>query len=490
MKFKTNNYIAPSRIADKYEVTPLTEDDDYMEAMFREVLKDTSPEKPTRAYEEPRKCSETNGVIDRRYGRKTDDDIYQPDLFLGDMSRDPRSLADSADLNGIRKFMEHRQDAYKVNLLNDDDKRVATKTMTHAEVRRAKDQTFDRVKKMYTHLPNQMDQGTRTVLVPSVVSTNLATAGHKSEYTNREAASKSTRQQKQSGNLTDYTIKAVVSKGQAVKRNIQGSYDQRMSSFEVAKIPETIEHTPSGVIALKLSNISDRKRESVEDYKLSADTSESRNQKTKTQHVQAQAERVSEVDAVKTNTLLVANRISRNSDLFNFLKTNPNAMAHKVKLNELLASTKSSVLHSNQSRFEPAMSSKPVRESAMNSVKKTLFLNNDSLVDNMDLDTKYRDEVMVYNYKTRQPERPKQIATRSEAISTYADRVLSSKKSVKNYSQIGLESSEREAIDHADRSANRAAGSSGPIGSKYLRPSMIFPDENRPNDQLTSSRKR
>ena len=156
MKFRTTNYINPNKIFNKYEVTELLEDEDMMDTVFRNILKDRTPDKPSLESDFPRKYSEANGVIDRRYGRATDNDMYMPDLFLGDLSKDPRSIMSGTDLNGMREFMEHRKDAYKVNMLNDDDKRINTKTMTHAEVRRAKDAVFHRVKNNYTNFSEQM----------------------------------------------------------------------------------------------------------------------------------------------------------------------------------------------------------------------------------------------------------------------------------------------------------------------------------------------
>jgi hypothetical protein len=151
------DFISNGRISKKYELTPVLEDDEFMDDYFRGILSDYTPEPPSKEDEyRSKKSSETSGVMDRRYGRKTDSSVYQPDLFLGDMSKDPRSLMDSADLNGFRKFMEHRKDALKINLLNDDDKSIHSKTMTHNESRKKKDEVFYRVKKKYTNFEDQV----------------------------------------------------------------------------------------------------------------------------------------------------------------------------------------------------------------------------------------------------------------------------------------------------------------------------------------------
>lgn len=151
------NFISNSRISKKYELTPVLEDDDYMDEYFRSVLSDFSPDPITKEDEVARKNTHVNGTLDRRYGRKSDNDLYKPDLFLGDMTPDPRSLMDSADLNGFRKHMEARKDALRINLLNDDNKSINSKTMTHNEVRQKKDEAFRRVKDRYTNFTDQQE---------------------------------------------------------------------------------------------------------------------------------------------------------------------------------------------------------------------------------------------------------------------------------------------------------------------------------------------
>jgi hypothetical protein len=151
------NFISSSRISKKYELTPVLEDDEYMDDYFRSVLSDFSADPITREDEVARKNTNVNGTLDRRYGRKSDNDIYKPDLFLGDMTPDPRSIADSADLNGFRKHMETRKDALRINLLNDDNKSIQSSTMTHNEVRQAKDKAFKRVKERYTNFTDQQE---------------------------------------------------------------------------------------------------------------------------------------------------------------------------------------------------------------------------------------------------------------------------------------------------------------------------------------------
>ncbi len=214
------DFISNGRISKKYELTPVLEDDEFMDDYFRNVLSDYTPEPPSRENEYKNKRStEISGVMDRRYGRDTDKNLYKPDLFLGDMSRDPRSLMDSADLNGFRKHMEHRKDAIKINLLNDDDKSIHSKTMTHSESRKKKDEAFYRVKEKYTnfesqvvnHRPSKMLSRKKIERDAKSIAEYVIN-GHKNNYANfKDSNRHSNFQNKISGdrksmNLMDYNI--------------------------------------------------------------------------------------------------------------------------------------------------------------------------------------------------------------------------------------------------------------------------------------------
>lgn len=212
------DFISNGRISKKYELTSVLEDDEFMDDYFRGVLSDYTPEPPSKEDEyKSKRSSETSGVMDRRYGRASDNNVYQPDLFLGDMSRDPRSLMDSADLNGFRKHMEHRKEAIKINLLNDDDKSIHSKTMSHSENRKKKDEAFYRVRDKYTTFEEQTVNKRPAKMLGKLSKEGSSLAGyiintHSSNYANREDKNKhSYFQNKVSGDreimsLMDYTI--------------------------------------------------------------------------------------------------------------------------------------------------------------------------------------------------------------------------------------------------------------------------------------------
>jgi len=481
MKFKTSNYINPNKIANKYEVTKLVEDSDYISSMFREILKDRSPDKCTRESEAPRKCSETNGVLDRRYGRKTENDMYAPDLFLGDLTKDPRSIMLGPDLNGMRSFMEHRKDAYSVNLLNDDDRRVHTKTMTHAEVRRAKDKVFNRVKDKYTNFSEQMVAGPAARAVKELgdmSKSEYSKIAHVSGYKDREDLGRSSRQQSTYKDMADYTIKKKDSKETSAKKSLKSKVDLRMQDTAHKEASPEITQENNKTKAMLITNFIEKKLESLDDYKLSAKVSDSKDQKTKSQIVQSNETQVAELESVKRHKeIIIQNRINRNTDLSNAIRDNPNLLTHKEKLNDLLLKTTTSVRTSSKMEVTAETLTAKDRYAAREASngRTHLVTNNESTVDNAELDNKYKTPILIYNYKTKRPERVVRSSEKSEFIETYTDRRLANTARVHKYDQI--RESHREDIDHMDRSANKMSGQTGSIGSKYLRPAMIFKEE-------------
>lgn len=490
MKFKTNNYINPNKIASKYEVTKLVEDSDYISSMFRDILKDRSPDKCTQESEAPRKCSDTNGILDRRYGRKTENDMYAPDLFLGDLTKDPRSIMLGPDLNGMRTFMEHRKDAYAVNLLNDDDRRVHTKTMTHAEVRRAKDKVFNRVKDKYTNFSEQMVTGpvARSVKeLGNMPKSEYSKIAHVSAYSNREDSGRSNRLQSAYKDMADYTIKKKDSKETSAKKSLKAKVDLRMQDTAHKEASPELTQENNKTKAMLVTNFIEKKLESLDDYKLSAKVSDSKDQKTRSQIVQSTDAQIAELESVKRHKeIVIQNRINRNSDLSNAIRDNPNLLTHKEKLNELLLKTTTSVRASSKPVVTADVLTAKDRYAAREGTngRTHLVSKNDSVVDNTELDNKYKTPVLIYNYKTKRPERIIRSSEKSTFIETYTDRVLANTARVHTYDQI--RESHREDIDHMDRSANKMSGQSGPIGSKYLRPAMIFKEESI-DEQLHSN---
>lgn len=487
MKFRTTNYINPNKIVNKYEVTELLEDEDMMDTVFRNILKDRTPDKPSLESDFPRKCSEANGVIDRRYGRATDNDMYMPDLFLGDLSKDPRSIMSGTDLNGMREFMEHRKDAYKVNMLNDDDKRINTKTMTHAEVRRAKDAVFHRVKNNYTNFSEQTDQGTRSVKVFSEQpKLNYSRTGHKSAYVDKESSAKSSKKQALYSNLSDYTVKKTNSRTGMWKKSTPSKVDLHMQDSSHKISQNDIASSISKKMVVGISQFMDRKLESLDDYKLSASLKDSMRQKTKMQIVQSEKKEYSEVE--KTHTLpelLISNRVTRNMELFNAIRDNPNLLAHKGKLNELLVKTSTSSRMSPVDRMSSLLGSKDKYNSIR--VSNTSSRTNgpsESVANVSSLDNKYSAPLLIYNYKMKKPERIQQSSEKSQVIETYADRSNANKASVTEYKQI--RESHKEEVDHTDFSTSKLAGMSGSMGSKYLVPGFIFKDPTEEH-QITNS---
>jgi hypothetical protein len=475
-------YINPSRIVNKYELTSIVEDDTYMEDYFKSVLKDSTPVKPRQEHEYHR--SANVNTLDRHYGRSTDNDMYKPDLFLGDMSRDPRSLADSANLGKVKDFMLHRKAGYQINMLNDDDKRINSQTMTHAQQRRAKDIAFKRVKDRYT---NFQEQTVGLAPTGSVFATTANPAaqyelGHKSKYQS-EFNNKKQYKQRIDNSLTDYTIKSKESYD-----NKSRSHKQSQANYSDVTIGHNVKDSTEEAIrkanVISIMNLSERKNESLDSYKLSADNKESKSSKTKTQHIQAQAERSAEESSKSNESKTIQNRIQHNQTVAQLIK-NVAPFDHKVKLNELsiMNQLKAREVASDNRKSEMSNKKSDSVEQSVN--KKRVLLYNDSVVKNAVLG-KHKDSSVIFNYKTKKPDISVAAVEKSgklTIVDNYANRQSAAKGAVTTYNQIGIHESKKEDVDHSDYSTSKLAGSSGPIGSKYLRGSQHFEEV---EDQKTS----
>lgn len=482
----TNNYINHNKFVNKYEVTNIIEDNDFMDSNFREILKDRSPD-PSREYELARKPSTTNGILAGRYGRSTDKDMYIPDLFLGDMSKDPRSIMDGPDLNGIRKFMKHRAPGYVANMLNDDDVRINSKIMTHANVKDAKDEMFKRVKKKYTNFSEQSLNAARSVKnFKTKPTTDFSKQSHKENYNNKESTGKQSHAQNVFKNISDYSIKSKESKKTVAKKTNKSKVDLRLDDIDHKKKNE-ITQDIAKLHALTISNFIDRKLESLDDYKLSAATNESESQTVKKQIVQSLPSK-EEIEYERKPAIerLIYNRISRNSDLFNTLRDDPESLSHKTRLNEILAKTSRTVRETIIDNTKTLVTSKKLNSVEANNSKAPEMPNNDSKIEVSKISAKNKGDLVIYNYKTKRPERVIQASEKSETIETYTNRNTGNKKTVSKYDQI--RESYLEDNQTPENKESRQAGLSGPMGSKYLRPSLIFREPTEDNQLIGNLR--
>ncbi len=551
---KSGRYISDERIQKKYELTPIIEDDEYMKEYMMNTLKDFRNDAPTREHEFNRKSSEANGVIDRRYGRKTDNDIYKPDLFLGDLSKDPRSLADSADLNGFRKFMEHRKEALKVNLLNDDNLAVNSKTMTHAEARRNKDEAFRRKKEKYTNYENSIEgikhgkslfnlSNGGSNLDKNVSAVDYIINTHKDTYTNRDKKNKNGKWLKEfshNGNdgFIDYSS-GKKSREEIHADNVYGGV-KIMSPFQISKnsrnsnishninqIDErnkinSVDHFKSE--RPSISNFVERKLESLDNAKLTSKDNyikleKNNKNKDNIRDVRQDMGDVEQSHKIANASKFLLERLNRNNLITkqheSMVNRDGNSLTHKIKyhnskelnpvakkvsMEEVKNIIRLSTFTGDRRQHDSKEHNQAIFSKGSNKilnqsqeVLKFAIMNPD-----MDSTKKGRDELFIYNYKSKQPEKIKFVENAGEMeIGLYSHTKESftmdkhgNKSGAVGYEIQNVENSEMEQKpSHYDqRETKMAAGVVGKMGSKFIRDKIDREDMNTENMEIVSRR--
>jgi hypothetical protein len=536
--------ISDDRIMKKYELTPIMEDDEYMKDYMMETLKDFKNDKPSKDYEFSRKSNETNGVLDRRYGRKTDNDIYKPDLFLGDLTKDPRSIADSADLNGFRKFMEHRKEALKINLLNDDNMAVNSKTLTHAESRRKKDETFYRVKKRYTNYENSkeglnhgkslfnLSNGSKNLEKNKSLSTYVINS-HKSNYTNRHKLNNGSKwiseyKHKSASGLKDVDYSEgkrnllerisdkiygngnvkYISPFKSAKKSRNSSYSHNTEKINSMNITDSNERY--NLKKPTIQNFAERKLESLDDMKLTSKSSYNMKE--------IKNKGVKNIDNEKMRESFSNQIVSHkdpNASKYILERLNRNSMILKEKDSILIRNVDAKTHKMNQStqplemnnKFTKQMDNKDIKDiirmsqltgdriSKMSkennqslyskgNIKKVLNPSQDILkfaVNNPDMNStkKAKDEITIYNFKSKKPEKFKFLENggvmeiglyshtkESSVMDKHGNKSGKTDYKIKNIEDFDLEV---KPSHYDQREVKMASGTTGIMGSKFVR---------------------
>lgn len=102
-------------------------DPDTVENFMKETLRNTGPEKPLFEHELPRKDNPHRNMMLQLHatGSPYSHDPYHPELFLGDISADPRGVENNPNVSQIAEQSRFRQTKYIAGKLQDDpDKRT------------------------------------------------------------------------------------------------------------------------------------------------------------------------------------------------------------------------------------------------------------------------------------------------------------------------------------------------------------------------------
>jgi hypothetical protein len=160
MSAKTNNiqYIDKTRIFNKYELTPILETSDILDDYYRETLKNFKPDTPTFAHEEKRKNTHAVSKINvREFGRRAPLEPFAPDLFLGDTTKDPRSISNEPNMGNYQKQIWHRKDDYKKSFKNDSNYSIPSEGIPEGQMEANKKATYKGFKTRYKNFEESSD---------------------------------------------------------------------------------------------------------------------------------------------------------------------------------------------------------------------------------------------------------------------------------------------------------------------------------------------
>jgi len=107
---------------EKYEVTPIFEDDNQMEHMWRNTLKDFTPDLPLHSSDFARRSYDGHGRLTLRHtGTRSGLDPENPDLFLGFTDRDPRGHLLEPNGEEWKRYHWHRKGMFEPGFKDDSD---------------------------------------------------------------------------------------------------------------------------------------------------------------------------------------------------------------------------------------------------------------------------------------------------------------------------------------------------------------------------------
>ncbi len=133
-KIYKDEYIDYNVIKKKYEMTDIYEPSDILESNFKEILSDFSPDKPMLSSDTKRENKNISNSQLRKFYGGNDNIVYKPDMMMGDLTPDPRSIHEGPLMGKYRDQILHRKDNYRWILSNDDDKSVHSSALPQYKV--------------------------------------------------------------------------------------------------------------------------------------------------------------------------------------------------------------------------------------------------------------------------------------------------------------------------------------------------------------------
>ncbi len=147
------------------ETETIGDDSEWMMEELRSYAADFSPDKPNLAFEQQRSNTDNvrNMHLSKRYGDGLS--VHQPDLFLGDLTKDPRGV-DTDPL--MRKYKDQtwsRRDNYRKSFRDDETRQAFTGVKPQVAIQKARNNTFYGFKSRFKNFEESQESTGRAINV-------------------------------------------------------------------------------------------------------------------------------------------------------------------------------------------------------------------------------------------------------------------------------------------------------------------------------------
>lgn len=145
----------------KFSETPMIGDEaEWMRQQMRATLSNYTMETPSLASDQNRETSANtrDRHMNIRFGR---DEVYQPDLFLGNMSKDPRRTTTAPDMSQYVSEARARADNYRKSFANDDCNVVIDGVKSGKALKRTMTSMTEGFKKRFKNFGSTVESYTR-----------------------------------------------------------------------------------------------------------------------------------------------------------------------------------------------------------------------------------------------------------------------------------------------------------------------------------------
>lgn len=153
----------------------LIDNNEWIQNELRSYMKDFSTEKPNLEFEQSK--SNMNNVrrfiLDKQHGSGID--VYQPDLFLGDMTKDPRGTDTQPLMSKYKQQMWDRKDNYRKAFVDDDTRSEFIGVKPQKAIQEAKNKLFYTLKSRLKNFGSTVEM---TPMLSNVQKSNLSRIEH------------------------------------------------------------------------------------------------------------------------------------------------------------------------------------------------------------------------------------------------------------------------------------------------------------------------